>query len=401
MGRQCARFESLNVSLEQGYGELMKIGINAQLLSFRGNYRQAGVSKYIQALIEQFAAIDQRNSYRLFVPPAPRPVGFAAAPNFRFHQSKLPTERPPVRILWEQLALPAQSGGLDVLHCPVNIRPLLAACPTVVTIHDLIYLIYADKHKAAKRGYLSLLTGWSVRHASHVIAVSESTKRDIVRLLHVPAAKITVIHNGVDERYRPLPANEVAAFRKRHGLPACYVLYVGTLEPRKNVPTLLKAFAAICNGDGLGDVKLVIGGAKGWLVDDLQQQLASYGLSGDRVLFPGYLDNEELPLWYNGASLFVYPSLYEGFGLPPAEAMACGVPTIVANSSSLPEVVGDAGLLVAPDDVAALGDAMAAILSSPLLAARLGEAGRERSRRFSWRRTAEQTLAVYEAAARK
>lgn len=375
----------------------MNIGINAQLLSFRGTYRQAGVSKYIYALIEQLATIDDRNRYRLFVPPAPRPTDFAAASNFRFEQALLPTEKPPARILWEQLALPPATlrARLDVLHCPVNVRPFLSPCPTVVTIHDLIYLIYADKHKGLKRRYLSLLTGWSVRHAKRVIAVSESTKHDIMRLLGAPEEKIVVVPNGVDKRMQPLPADEVAAFRRAKGLPDRYVLSLGTLEPRKNIPTLLQAFAALRDEPELADVKLIVGGARGWMVDDLNKQAAKLGIGG-RVMLPGFLDDADLPLWYNGASLLVYPSLYEGFGLPPLEAMACATPTIAADSSSLPEVVGDAGLLVPPTDVAAMAAAIRRVLTDDQLVAQMSAAGRERSQQFSWRRSAEQTLQVYE-----
>ncbi|PZS03093.1 MAG: glycosyltransferase family 1 protein [Candidatus Chloroheliales bacterium] len=375
----------------------MKIGINAQLLSFRANYRQAGVSKYIRALIEQYAAIHHDNQYTVWVPPAPRPSDYAHAANIRFVASRLPTEKPQLRIPWEQVVLPFVSRRLDVLHCPVNIRPLVAFCPTVVTIHDLIYLVYPDKYLPAKRRYLTATTGWSVRHASQVIAVSESTKRDIVRLLHVSPAKVTVVYNGVDERFRPIADKEaIAGFKRKHNLPARFILYVGTIEPRKNVGLLLRAFAQLRQQPDFADLRLVIGGAKGWLYDDIFKQA---GLSEGEIVFPGYLADDELPLWYNSASVFVYPSLYEGFGLPAAEALACGVPVIAANTSSLPEVVGDAGILVAPDDVRGLAGAAARILSDDAYAAHLRAAAIVQGTRFSWRTAAEQTLQVYAAAA--
>ncbi len=376
----------------------MKIGINAQLLSFRANYRQAGVSKYIHALIEQYAAIDRANQYTVWVPPAPRPPDYARAANIRFVAARLPTERPQIRIPWEQTVLPFASARLDVLHCPVNIRPLLAFCPTVVTIHDLIYLVYPEKYLPAKRRYLTATTGWSVRHASRVIAVSESTKRDIVRLLHVPADKITVVYNGVDERFRPIADQQaIAAFKRKHNLPARFILYLGTIEPRKNIGLLLRAFAQLRQQPDFADLRLVVGGAKGWLYDDTFRQA---GLGEGDIVFPGYLADDELPLWYNSASVFVYPSLYEGFGLPVAEALACGAPVIAANTSSLPEVVGDAGILIAPDDVVGLAEAAARILHDDAYAAHLRAAAAIQGARFSWRTAAEQTLQVYAAAAR-
>lgn len=376
---------------------MMKIGIDAHLLSFRASYRQAGVSKYIHALLEQYATFDHMNQYTVFVPPAPRPPDFARASNIHFGRSRLPTEKPQVRIPWEQVVLPFATRRLDVLHCPVNIRPFVSFCPTVVTIHDLIYLVYPDKYLPAKRRYLTATTGWSVRHASRVIAVSESTKRDIVRLLHVPADKVTVVYNGVDERFRPIEDEQaIAAFKRKHNLPQRFILYLGTIEPRKNISLLLRAFAQLRQQPDFADVRLVVGGAKGWLYDDVFKQA---GLQASDIVFPGYLDDNELPLWYNSASVFVYPSLYEGFGLPAAEALACGAPVIAANTSSLPEVVGDAGILVASDDVAGLTAAIARILGDKAYAAHLRVAAAAQGARFSWRNAAEQTLQVYAAAA--
>ncbi len=378
----------------------MHIGINAQLLSFRASYRQAGVSKYIYALLEQYAAFDRANQYTVWLPPAPRPPDFARAANIRFVPARLPTEKPQARILWEQTALPVASRRVDVLHCPVNVRPFVTFCPTVVTIHDLIYLVYPDKYLPAKRRYLTAITGWSVRHATRVIAVSESTKRDLVRLLGTAEDKITVVHNGVDERFRPITDPlAIAAFKRKHDLPQRFILYVGTLEPRKNVGLLIRAYAQLRQQPQFADLRLVIGGAKGWLYDDLFRE-QGLGLSEGDVLFPGYLADDELPLWYNSASIFVYPSLYEGFGLPAAEAMASGVPVIAAHTSSLPEVVGDGGVLVAPDDVAGLAAAAAHILDDPAYAAQLRVKGSQRGAQFSWRTAAEQTLQVYEVAAK-
>jgi glycosyltransferase involved in cell wall biosynthesis len=275
---------------------------------------------------------------------------------------------------------------------------LLPVPPTVVTVHDLVFLRYPERFRRSKRLYLQALTGWSVRRARRVIAVSESTADDIVQLLGLPRRRITVIPNGIDHAaLRPLPAAEVAAFRRAKGLPERVILYVGTLEPRKNLPALIRAYAAIRAETG---ATLVLAGGKGWFYEEIFRTVRDLGLA-DVVRFPGYVPDAELPLWYNSAEVFVYPSLYEGFGLPALEALACAVPVIAANTSALPEVVGQAGLLIDPADDAALAAALRAVLTDPALAARLRAAGPPQAARFAWDAAARRTLAVYESAARK
>jgi len=227
-----------------------------------------------------------------------------------------------------------------------------------------------------------------------VIVVSHSTKKDVEALLGVPSERIAVVHNGVGEEFRPAPVADVESFRRRQQLPDRYVLYLGTLEPRKNVPQLIEAFACWRQRGNSSEVKLVLAGARGWYDEEIFALVERVGLTED-VLFPGYVPTAELPWWYRAADLFVYPSRYEGFGLPLLEAMACGTPVIASDASSLPEVVGDAGLLVDPDDVIALAEAIDQVMSNVEFSASLSQAGIQQARTFSWQCAAAQTAAVH------
>jgi glycosyltransferase involved in cell wall biosynthesis len=203
-----------------------------------------------------------------------------------------------------------------------------------------------------------------------------------------------VTYNGVDPRFAPPDPVVLDAFRRRAGLPEQFILFIGTLEPRKNVPTLLEAYARIASET---NVPLILGGGKGWLYDEIFAKAEQLNL-GDRIRFAGFIDDADLPLWYAAATVFTLPSLYEGFGIPLIEAMACGTPVVASTSSSLPEIVGDAGLLVSPTDPDALGAAILRILREPDLRAELREQGFVRARRFSWYETAQRTLDVYRRA---
>jgi glycosyltransferase involved in cell wall biosynthesis len=309
--------------------------------------------------------------------------------------TRWPTERRVVRILWEQLAWPwlARRQDLDLLHAMAFVTPLATAVPGVVTVFDLSFVHYPDRFPALQRHYLSGQTRRSCRAARRVIAISESSRQDVHRHFGVPLSRIDVVTPGVDARYRPLPPAEVAAFRRRQGLPERFILHVGTLQPRKNLVTLIEAAAAL---DDAG-VPLVLVGGKGWFFEKIFARVAALGME-DRVHFAGYVPDEALPLWYNAASLFAFPSLYEGFGLPVVEAMACGAPVVAADVSSIPEAAGTAGLLFDPQDVTALRDRITAVLQDAELAATMRAEGLQHARRFSWARAGRQTAAVYRRA---
>lgn len=378
----------------------MRIGINAHLLAFSEDYRQAGLSRYIHEMVMRVPAILEGDRFTAFVGKAPVPEAFQTAKprNLALSISHLPTSRAPVRILWEQTALPVAQWKkrLNLLHCPVNVIPIVSPCPAVVTVHDLVFLRYPQAFKPMKRRYLAAMTGWSCRHAAHVIAVSEATRQDVIALLGVATERVTTVHNGVGEQFRPVAQSERDRFRLEKGIAGRIVLYVGTLEPRKNIPSLLKAFATVATEPEFADVTLLVGGSKGWYYDEIFELADQLGLAGSgRVRFLGRVPDDELPLWYNVCTVFAYPSLYEGFGLPVLEAMSCGAPVIAANTSSFPEVVGDAGVLLDPHDVSAWSGAIRSLLTGTEVAARLAENGLKRASTFSWQKAARQTAEVY------
>jgi len=314
----------------------------------------------------------------------------------RFVTSRFDTENPTRRILYEQAVLPLLTPGrIDLLHAPVNVVPLAAAVPSVVTIHDLTSLVVPDRFLPAKRRYLQTFTRLSVRVARHVIADSEHTRQDVMRLLDVTPERVTTVPLGVVEHFRPPDQVALAAFRERHNLPEQYLLYLGTLEPRKNLVTLLRAYARLRRA-GL-DWPLVLAGGKGWLYEDIFRAVDDLNL-GAWVRFPGYVSYEEQPLWYGAATIFVYPSTYEGFGLPVLEAMACGAPVITSTASSLPEAAGDAGVLVDCHDDEYLAAAIASLAGDAQRRAELRRRGLARAAVFPWSRTADETVRVYSRA---
>jgi glycosyltransferase involved in cell wall biosynthesis len=306
------------------------------------------------------------------------------------------TQKPLPRIVWEQMVLPiaTYTEQLDLLHSLAFVRPIVACCPVVITIYDLSFVRMPERFPRFQRLYLQTLTRYSARRAARLLVISQSTKDDVVQFCGVSSDKIVVTYCGVDEQFAPRSRHEVETFRAAKGLPSRFILYLGTLEPRKNVPQIVRAYAALRSHDLSHDYKLVIAGAKGWGYDEVFAAVEQSGIKDD-VTFAGYVPAEELPLWYNAAELFVYPSLFEGFGLPVLEAMACGTPAITSNVSSLPEVAGDAALTITPTDTRALSDAMECALHDASLRAQLRERGLRRASQFSWQRAAQQTAQVY------
>ncbi len=313
--------------------------------------------------------------------------------------SVIGADHPAARIAWEHLALPAltRRDRLDLFHGTVNVTPLGLPCPSVVTIHDLAFLRFPEQVTAKRYRYLSRTVRSSVKRATGVLAVSEGTKRDIVDLLGVEPGKIVVTPLGVDERFRRIDDAALTHFREQAGIERPFVLFVGTLEPRKNLPRLVEAFTLIAK-----DVPhdLVVIGPEGWLTSEIHESSARL-LDRGRIQFRGFVPDGQLPAWYSASDLFAYPSLYEGFGLPALEAMACGAPVLTSSVSSMPEVVGDAGLTVDPLDSQAISDGMLKVLSEPGLREDLRRRGPERAKRFTWHRTAELTVAAYREAIRR
>lgn len=367
------------------------IALNAHLLSLSDSYRGAGIHRYIRALLEHLPQTSPHRFTAYLGDPRAGDVGWTGV-NARL--APFATVSPPARILWEQLLQPMRllRDDVDLVHGPAYALPLVCPTQSAVTVHDLSFFLYPETFNRANRLYLRAITRWSVRRADAVIAVSEHTRQDVIRLLGVPADRVHVAPNGVDPDFRPLPEHDVQSFRERHKLPQSFILCISTIEPRKNLTTLIRAYAAL----GKTDHVLIIGGGRGWRYQDVFDTVDELELH-DRVRFSGFIRHRDLPLWYNAAEVFVFPSIYEGFGLPPLEAMACGTPVIASNASSLPEVVGRAGVQVNPTDVEALAEAIHRVITDSGLATSMAERGLSRAGRFSWQASAERTAAVYDA----
>jgi glycosyltransferase involved in cell wall biosynthesis len=365
------------------------VGLNAHLLSLAGNYRGAGINGYILQLLRHLPEADPGLAFtayyhdEVFRPPA----GVTGS------RSRWDTRNPWRRIAWEQMRLPLLARGQDLLHGLAFAGPLASTCPTVVTVHDLSFMRFPAAFRPFNRIYLKWITRLSTRGAARVIAVSESTRQDVIGFCGVPDSRVTVVPNGVTEDFSPASPAEVAAFRAARDLPERFVLYLGTLEPRKNLARLVDAYADWQQPAGR-PVKLVIAGARGWYYEEIFARVAERKITGD-VLFAGFVPAEELPWWYRSAELFIYPSLFEGFGLPVLEAMASGTPVITSTTSSLPEVAGDAALLVNPLDTSALTAAIDQVMSTPQCAAQLRAMGLQRAASFSWQQTACATARLY------
>lgn len=284
--------------------------------------------------------------------------------------------------------------GFDIYHQP-NYIPHAFHGKVVTTVHDMSHRIFPQYHPRCR---VLLLRAFEnrLRQAARIITVSEYAREEIVDLLGVSEAKVTVTYEGARSQYRPLSISDEKRMdlRNRYNLPERFLLYVGTIEPRKNLERLIEAFCIYKGEEPNSELKLVLAGGKGWLYEGIFARVQELHLGQD-VVFTGYVDGEDLPFLYNMAIAFIYPSLYEGFGLPPLEAMSCGTPVISSNTSSIPEVVGEAGILVDPYQVNDLAAAIYKVAGSVSLQNELSRKGLERARLFSWKKCAEETLQVY------
>ncbi len=288
-------------------------------------------------------------------------------------------------------------GASDLFHWTNFLTCSQKRGKKVLTVHDVSFFLFPEYHPLKRRLTFKALFPRSLEQADQIITDSDSTKRDLVEHFHVPADKITTVHLGVDPTFAPASEAQAAPIMAKHGVRfGAYLLYIGTVEPRKNLPRLIQAYH-LFRANGSQSLPLVLVGANGWLNQDLFREIDKSRWK-DHIKILGYVAKTDLPALYSGAAAFVYPSIYEGFGLPPLEAMACGAPVITADNSSLPEVVGDAALLVDAYDVEAIANAMLQVASDSTMRESLKQRGLARAQYFSWRRTAEQTLAVYERA---
>lgn len=379
----------------------MHIGINAQLLSFSQNYRNGGVSRYIRYLLTALAEQPGEHTYTVFVNGQDISERMPQHPQIVYVSAPWPETKPAVRVAWEQFTLPQllRQRQIDIFHSPVNVLPerVPANCASVITLHDLAFLRFPHVLTRAKRLYHRTFTVRSLRRASMLITVSDSTKHDAHELVGVPLERIQTVYPSIDERFTQIPnVRTIEEFRQRKGLSNGYILYMGTLEPRKNIPVLIDAYAQLRQRDGVKE-KLVLAGGKGWLYDAVFARVQELGL-GAEVLFPGFVADSEQALWYYAACAFAYPSLYEGFGIPVAEALACGIPVVTSNVSSLPEAGAGLALCVDPHSIDALATALRQAITDPILRTRCQSMASSIAQQFSARTMAERTRAVYEQA---
>lgn len=369
----------------------MRIGIDATALP----PHPVGAGNYIIQLIRAFARIKVNDEFVIFAQQRGQAL-ISLPENDSFEWIILEDINPLSRLIWEQTLFPQliKKSGVDLLHSMHYTRPVKLPCASVVTFHDMTFFLYPELHTRAKRLFFPLAIRASARQADALTAVSENTRQDAIRILGISPEKITATQLGVDPAFRPInDAGFKRVIAEKYDLPERFILYVGLLEPRKNLPMLIRAYKRLI--DGGENFKLVLVGRYGWRYGELLRQINNLDLEG-MVHFTGYVSQEDLPLVYNLSSLFVYPTLYEGFGLPALEAMASGVPVITTDVSSLPEIVGEAGILVPANNVEALYGAMIAVLGDEDLRRKMINKGIQRAAKFTWEQTAKLTFQVYQ-----
>ena len=360
----------------------------------------AGIGRFVRSLVDAVIHLDARNQYVL-MHAAPRPEAlfqFPDRPNVSRRGLRL-SERA-LNIVWHRAGIPLpadwMTGPIDLFHSPDFVLPPLRRTPGILTVHDLAFLLFPECAEESLREYLLKAVPRSVRRADFVVADSENTANDVICMLGVPPERVAVVPGGVDPGFSPVKNPTVlAAARRNLGLDDTpFILFVGVIEPRKNLRGLMDAFAILKSRYRLPH-RLVIAGGRGWLSDGIFQYAERSPLLHE-MLFTGFVPDADLPALYSAADVLVMPSLYEGFGLPLLEAMACGTPVVASNAASLPEVVGDAGPLVNPNDPDALAEALARVVSDSGLHADLRARGLARAAQFTWQTAAAKLLAVYE-----
>ncbi len=368
----------------------MRIGIDYTAAVQQG----AGIGRFCRGLIGALAELDRSNQYVVWSGGrgTAEPVWPA---NFR--RVALPITDRHLAIAWQRLRLPLPveliTGRLDLYHSPDFVLPPVRKAHTLLTVHDLSFMRHPDCSSPALLEYLMDAVPRSVARADLVIADSENTRRDVIELLNVPAERTRVVYAGLEPSFRRVQDQAaVQAVLTRYGITPPYILTVGTLQPRKNLVRLIAAVNLLRQRHGLPH-RLVIAGGKGWLYEEI---IAAAHEAGDAVILAGYVADSALPALYSAADLFAFPSLYEGFGIPLLEAMGCGTPVLTSTASSLPEVAGDAALLVEPTDTGAIADGLWRLLSDTALRQTLVQRGHVRVERFTWPAAARELLAAYE-----
>lgn len=364
----------------------MRIGIVARNLGRQGN----GVRRYILSLIGALVAIDQKNEYVIYYD---QESYLGKNPSVIERAIKMPT-----RLLWDHIALPVavKRDGIDVLLCTRNVVPPLVTCKSMVTIYDISPILHPRYYNLTDSLYLNLGIRWSIRKSNAIIAISQNTKADLVSKLGANPAKIHCVYLAMDENYQLIEDRaRLENVRDKYNLPSEFILSVSSLEPRKNLPKLIKAFSLAKERPEVTHKLVMIGSTRRQHLAIFNEMRASP--VREEIVWLNFVPEEDLPAIYNLATLFVFPSLYEGFGLPLLEAMACGCPVVCSNTSSLPEIAGDAAILVDPTSIEQLADGICRVLTEDNLRNSLIKKGLKTASSFSWERAAKETLEVFEA----
>jgi len=351
----------------------MKIGIDIQTTLGQ----KTGFGFYVDNLVKHLKKYNHTNVYKLYKPDSQKDF------------------KAPQRFWWDQYAFPkmAKKDGVDILHQPCFSAPVLYRGKIVVTIHDLIAIKFGQDIPFYSRQFFGKWMPFSYRYADRIIAISEHTKKDIIKLLKISEEKIRVIYEAADEACKYVSdAREIEKVKQKYGIRGKYLIHLGTINPRKNLEFLIKVCSKVIQAHP--DIKLVITGKKGWYYEGLFALVEKLGLE-HKVIFTGYIEDCEKPILYSGAEIFLFPSLYEGFGLPILESMACRTPVISSNTSSLPELVGDAGVLLDPKNEAEWVEAIKKVLSSESYRAKLVKKSGNQLKKFSWDKCAKETIKVY------
>jgi len=355
-----------------------------------------GIGRMTFELIRHLGIIDKENQYYLFFHRDYPKIEEVLSPNFKKYIIHFKTGFIPLKVFWHEVLIPYHCKKLkvDVFHQPNFISARKGSFKKIVTIHDLSTKIYPEQKPFNVRWYYNMYVSNTIKKADIIMADSENTKKDIIRYYNVDKEKIKVVYPGVMDYFREInDKNLLNKVRDKYKLPEEYIFFVGTIEPRKNLVRLLKAFSEVIKGVNKS-IFLVIAGYKGWLTKPFFKMLNALGIS-EKVLLLGYVNEEDLPALYNSAKIFVFPSIYEGFGIPPLEAMACGTPVIASNASSIPEVVGDSAILVDPYDEKMLANEIINLLKDNNLQKELSEKGLKRAKLFSWEKMAKEVLEIY------
>lgn len=377
----------------------MRIGINTLFL-IPG--KVGGSEIYVRNLLKNLGAIDRENEYILFTNKENSGTFGISQDNFREVLCPIKASFRPARILWEQLILPLQvrKYDIDVLHSPGYIAPVIVSCHSIATIHDMNYFYYPEDFSRLPVLFLKVLVLLSARKSDKIITISKNSKKDIVRILKVPESKISIIYQAGDIHSSLMPDENAMTkkLREEYEIDRKFILTVSASHPHKNLHRLIRAYDILRRNHKI-EHKLVVVGIRGRAQSLLLELITKLSLQ-ESIIFTGWIPSEDIPLLYSAADLFIFPSLFEGFGNPVLEAMACGTPVVCSNATSLPEVVGDAAILVNPHDIDEMARAMREVLTDTNLRDKLAKKGLRRSKAFSWEETARRTLKVYEETAR-